>query len=267
MGTSLYLKSRLVNSPLEGFAKSIQQALKFPRRLQHPELGELFLEDRRVPDVLAKLLAKSSNAVDVGCHLGGFLSEVRRLAPTGKHVAIEASPSKARWLTQKFSDVRVEQVAISDAPGTATFEENLNNPGFSRLQSGRPSTELVHRYDVNVTTIDALNVPGRVDLLKVDIEGHELAALRGGVDLIARDRPAIIFECGSEPSTNVGSTRYQHPGLDRRQLFEFVTEGLGYEVMTFTDFLFNKGPLSYDEFRKCGIYPFRAFNYVALPRS
>jgi FkbM family methyltransferase len=189
------------------------------------------------------------------------------MAPAGKHVAIEVSPSKAKWLTKKFPHVRIEQIAISDSSGSAIFEENINNPGFSRLQSGRPSTERVHRYEVRVTTIDSLNFSDRVNVLKVDIEGHELAAFKGAVELVRRDHPAIIFECGAEPSTHVGSTRYQHPGLDRRQLFAFVTEQLGYDVLTFTDFIFNKGPLSYDEFRKCGLYPFRAFNFVALPRN
>jgi hypothetical protein len=49
-------------------------------------------------------------------------------------------------------------------------------------------------------------------------------------------------------------------------LFDHITGVMNYDVFTFGDFLHDKGPLGFDEFRKCGIYPFRAFNFVALPQ-
>ena len=61
-----------------------------------------------------------------------------------------------------------------------------------------------------------------------------------------------MFECGTE---------YQI-SEQRRAIYSLLTE-LGYEMYCFGDFLFDKGALSYDEFRKCGLYPFRAFNFVA----
>jgi hypothetical protein len=46
-----------------------------------------------------------------------------------------------------------------------------------------------------------------------------------------------------------------------------ITNDFGYGVYAYGDFLFDKGPLTPDEFRKTGLYPFRAFNFVALPRT
>ena len=46
----------------------------------------------------------------------------------------------------------------------------------------------------------------------------------------------------------------------------FLTEVLSYDLFTFGDFLYGKEALTFSEFRKCGLYPFRAFNFVALPR-
>ncbi|MFX7071531.1 hypothetical protein ABTI09_19765, partial [Acinetobacter baumannii] len=66
----------------------------------------------------------------------------------------------------------------------------------------------------------------------------------------------FVFECGA----------VTNEGLDRAALFDHLTSVMTYDVFTFGDFLYRKGPLSADEFRKCGIYPFRAFNFVALPR-
>lgn len=255
MHKTLYLKSALVNSPLEGIAKRLQWAAGALFRSSHPELTEVFLEDKRLPLILKKLLQRSSNVLDVGAHLGSFTSQALKLAPAGTHVAIEASPTKAAMLRQRFPGIRIEQVAISDAIGTATFEENLSRPGFSRLHGGNPSNDPVHRYEVNVTTLDALDLQ-RIDFMKIDIEGSELAAFRGGLNFINRDRPTILFECGAEANV----------GLDRPALFQHLTEVMNYEVFTFADLLYNKGPLEFDEFRKCGLYPFRAFNFIALPR-
>lgn len=255
MNKSLEFKAALVASPLEALAKHIRWALASRHRSAHPELAEVFLEEKHLPKVLERLLTKNSNVLDVGCHIGSFLSLASKFAPDGRHAAIEASPTKAGWISRKFPGVRVEQVAVSDQVGTAVFEENIAKPGFSRLQGRSPSTDPVNRYAVAVSTLDALNL-GSFDLVKIDIEGAELAALKGGTDFILTNRPKIIFECGADANV----------GLDRRTLFDFLTDELGYDIFTFTDFLYGKGSLSFDEFRKCGIYPFRAFNFVAMPK-
>lgn len=257
MNAALKLKSALVASPFEGIAKTIQWAAGAPFRSSHPELSELFLEEKRLPQILQRLLTQSSNVIDIGCHLGSFLSSVKGIASAGHHVAIEASPTKATWLRRKFPDVRVEQIAISDQVGIATFEENIRKPGFSRLRGGHPSKDPVNSYQVNVTTLDALGIQHRVDFVKIDIEGEELAAFRGGANFIAGNRPKILFECGADANA----------GLDRRALFEHVTGDMSYDIFTFADFLHNKGALGFDEFRKCGVYPFRAFNFIGLPRD
>ncbi len=214
------------------------------------------MEDKYLPKVLERLLSPSSNILDIGCHIGSFLSLAGGIARQGNHVAVEASPTKAQWLVKKFPNVRVEQVAISDQVGSATFEENIRRPGYSRLQGSNPSTDPVVRYDVDVTTLDNLAIPHRVDFVKIDIEGAELAAFRGGAKFIEANRPPIIFECGADDNI----------GLDRMGLFHHVTQKMGYNVFTFGDYLYTKGPLSADEFRKCGMYPYRAFNFVALPQ-
>lgn len=214
------------------------------------EMAEVTLEERRLPVVLSRLLSRSSNIVDVGGHIGSFTSLARQFAPDGKHTIIEASATKAAWLRKHFPDCRVESVAVSDRIGIAMFHEDAERPGYSKLaeESGP------NRSEVRTVTLDSLNL-GKVDLLKLDIEGAELAALRGAARLVQESRPAIIFECGPEAIK----------GLDRSGLFELVTKEMRYDIFTFADFLYNKGPLGFDDYRKCGIYPFRAFNFVALP--
>jgi FkbM family methyltransferase len=251
---SLRIKSMLVASPLEAVAKNIQWWIGLSQRRRHPELWEIYQEDRLLPHVLKRLLSANSNVLDVGAHIGSFLSLASALAKDGNHAAIEASPNKSALLSMKFPRAKIKNVAISDYIGTAIFEDNLQNSGFSKLQGGHHVEGKTRRYEVNVATLDSLCL-GKFDLMKIDIEGNELNALKGGEGFISQNRPAILFECGP----------VYVEGLDRFALFDYLTQKLLYDVFLFQDFLHDKGPLSRDEFRKCGIYPFRAFNFVALP--
>ena len=245
---SLYIKSAIIGSPAEDWAKSFWRAYSYRWRRKQPELTELNLEPIRLPLVLKRLLKKDSCGLDVGAHIGSFLNQLIHLSPAGKHIAIEPSPQRSLMLERKFPQAKILQIAISDHNGRRMFSEDLISPGFSKL--GKLLRENVTNYEVETRTIDDLRL-SKLDLVKIDIEGAELDALRGGTETIRRFRPSIIFECTPE-CTN------------RPELYDFIANVLNYDVFTFTDFLYNKGPTGDDEFRKCSIYPFRAFNFIAI---
>lgn len=254
MSLELQLKSMLVGSPFEKTAKNIRWLLGVNHRIKHPELWELNQEEKLLPQILERLLTRSSNVLDVGAHIGSFLSLVYAIASEGQHTAVEAVPQKAAQLKKKFPKARIDAVAISCRAGTATFEEDLKRPGFSKLADGDDFNHCAVRYEVPVTTLDNLDL-GKIDLMKIDIEGMELAALQGGKNFIKSNSPIILFECGPFIA-----------GFDRFGLYDYLVDDLSYEIFMFVDFLYDKGPLGRDEFRKCGVYPFRAFNFLALPR-
>ena len=209
------------------------------------------MEHQRLPVILQKLLKEDSSGVDIGAHIGSFLSLLVKLAPKGDHLAIEPSLEKSELLRRKFPRSQILQIAISDRDERGIFGEDLARPGFSKL--GVSLRNDVILYEVEKRRLDSLPI-GKIDIIKMDIEGAELSAFKGGTETIRKYKPPIIFECGAECQ-------------DRALLYAYVSETLKYEILTFTDFLFPaKGALSADEFRKCGIYPFRAFNFIALPR-
>lgn len=248
------IKSMLIGSRLESAAESAKWLMGSAQRLKHPELWEIYQEQRLFTDVLKRLLLPSSNALDVGCHLGSVLDKICKLAPDGTHTAIEPSREKSLRLRVKYPNVRVKAVAVSDFEGKASFEENAHQPGFSKLHDGAPTAGNSY-YDVRVATLDSLNL-GKIDFMKMDIEGAELPALKGGNEFIAANRPRIIFECGTE---------YGLGSETRLALYDYLTNDIRYSICSFTDFIYEKGAMGRDEFRRCGLYPFRAFNFVALP--
>jgi len=219
------------------------------KRWRNVEMTEVELEERRLPLVLNRLIKETSCTIDVGCHIGSFLSAIVRLAPDGTHIAIEPSPTKCRWLRRRFPDVNIIEGAASDQTGYASFEEDHARSGYSRLSNNG------HGYQVRSLKLDDLPI-AMADFIKIDVEGDELKVLRGADRLIERWRPRIIFECACE---------LQDTNTDRRGIYEHLTD-IGYEIFCFADFLYDRGPMGFDEFRKCGLYPFRAYNYIALPK-
>ena len=252
-------KAFLVGTAFEATALRLRWLLNFPQRYRHPELWGIYLDEELLPRVLQRLLKHNSNAVDVGAHIGSFTSLLLQTSPDGKHIAIEASPSKAAWLKKRFPGVDVRSVAISDTNGTATFQEDIKFSGFSRL-SAKASNDHCISYSVETRRLDDLLNGRDVDLIKIDVEGLELSVLRGATETIKKCRPPIIFECGSEYAL-------RDQGISRRELYNYLTQELNYSICTFADFLFDKGAMEFDEFRRCGLYPFVAFNFIAVPAA
>lgn len=257
MSWKLALKQLAVGTPIGSLAQRARWIARTPQRLRHPELWDLYLEDRRTDVALKSLIAPDDNCVDVGAHIGSILFEMRRLAPNGSHVAVEPVPAKARWLRRRFRDVLVVEAATSDEAGSAQFFHDVDRPGFSGLrQPVEDST--IRTYDVRVICLDdELKDRERIDFLKIDVEGAELPTLRGADTILSRHKPVVMFECGTDP-------QLQRFGYKRVDLFGFFAER-GYDVYSIVDIVYGREPMTREAFDKAGTYPYRGFNYLALP--
>ena len=254
---SLWVKQRLVGTPLDALARRARWLAGSRRRARHPELWDLYLEDRRTSLVLELIVGHDSNCVDVGAHIGSVLAQLQRLAPAGHHVAFEPTPRKARWLARRHPDVRVVQAAVSQEGGTALFYDDVDRPGFSGLRQP-VGDSTVRSYEVPVVTLDAeLAAAERVDLVKIDVEGAELHALQGGDATLRRHRPFVLFECGPDAVL-------QRFGYKRVDLFDFFGER-AYDVYSMVDVVYGRDPMNRQSFDKAGTYPYRGFNYLAVP--
>jgi len=251
------LKYELIGTPLERPVKRVRAVLRSLRRFVRPELSEIYLEDDRVDAVLARVLREDANCLDIGCHFGSMLSEMVRLAPRGNHVAFEAIPEKVKFLRRKFPGVRIHDTALSDEAGSTTFFVNEQKTGFSGLAR---HGEGVHREIlVQCRRLDEL-VPElpRIDFVKIDVEGAELFVLRGAKRLLERDRPILLFECSPSGPPAFGYA----PG----ELWDLL-HAVGYDVYLPKDFLVGGAPIERARFEAALVYPFRAFNWIATPRT
>jgi len=102
-------------------------------------------------------------------------------------------------MLNQLSNAHVINAAASDEVGG---EVKLYRPDARDTNRGRASL-LRHSYLTgSVTTVPVLTIdevcPGPVALIKIDVEGHEAAVVRGAASTIDRYSPAVIFEYAPE---------------------------------------------------------------------
>lgn len=198
--------------------------------------------DAQTVEVMRRVLGPADNGIDVGAHVGDVLRHMVELAPEGRHLAFEPLPHLAEGLREAFPSVTVHQVALSDADGQATFHHVTTNPAYSGLllrRLDRPD-EQVETIDVPVRVLDDLvDASTPVRFLKVDVEGAELGVLRGARQLLARDRPYVVFEHGLGAADVYGTSPTDV--LD-------VLSGADLQVFLLQDWLAGVGPLDTDRF-------------------
>jgi len=159
------------------------------RALQSWATGEPEL--RLVP----RLCSRNEYSIDVGANNGVYTWHLARWS--AGVVAFEPQPSHARFLKRAFGRrVRVEQVALSKDSGEATLRVPLQD-----REDGRATIEPKNllpqfscgEYKVLCRRLDTYEI-GPVGLIKIDVEGHELAVLEGAEAILRRDLPNLIIE-------------------------------------------------------------------------
>jgi len=152
---------------------------------------------------IASLLRPGDNVIDVGANVGSVTcAAAAAVGPTGTVVAIEAHPRTAACLRRNvrlndFQNVTVIQTAVDERPGIVQFESRSADDKNAIAPDSRGISVAANR-------IDSLDLgAARYRLLKIDIEGYELPALRGATDVLARV-DAIWFECGRRLTARFG---------------------------------------------------------------
>ena len=154
---------------------------------------------------LRRKLRRGQVAVDVGCHKGAFTYWMRRQAgSTGRVVAFEPQPLLVEYLRRAFAAMHYQNVVLeprglSDQRGSATLwvpaTDGRTSPGAS-LASGHAARG-AQSLEVELTTLDDYfaGASRGPDLIKIDVEGHELEVLAGGQNTLAKFQPTLLIEC------------------------------------------------------------------------
>ena len=188
--------------PFEWFAREAYYAYvdHLPAPLLPADVVRARNYDRQTIEIAAKALSGDGNSIDAGANAGHILKSLTKLSPMGSHWAFEPIPRFATRLCEKFPNVTVEQLALSDHTGVADFNYLPEDPAYSSLLK-RPDLEAgmeVQSLRVDVRRLDDC-IPRGVPIafIKIDVEGAEAAVLRGAAQLLRNFRPVVVFECAA----------------------------------------------------------------------
>jgi FkbM family methyltransferase len=164
------------------------------------------LAERREATLLRlvlEALPPGGTMLDGGAYLGWVsLQAARAVGPGGRVVAVEPHPATAELLRRNVAAngcdgvVEVYRCALGAAPGRAAF--HLSGAGDTSSLHARVGD--VETVEVDVRAGDDLIGDAHVDVIKLDLEGGELDALRGLERTIARSRDGLTLFCECNPA-------------------------------------------------------------------
>jgi FkbM family methyltransferase len=201
--------------------------------------------------IKSKLKNKDGYVIfDVGANIGDYSKACLEVfdSPNTRIFSFEPSKLTHQTLISNIKDARVkiENIGMSDKEEvltlyTPTSDKKQDLSGIASVYNRNYSSvdhSQVTSQEIKLTTIDSYcekNNIKNINLLKLDIEGHELAALRGAKKIIEDSGVDFIqFEFGTTESRsffadfwNMFSTRYN--------FYRIVTNGL-YPIKRYDEF-------------------------------
>jgi len=140
--------------------------------------------------------------LDIGAHVGYYsLLAARIVGPEGRVYSFEPEPQNYSLLVKNidrngYENITPVNAAVSNQMGVATLNLSTLDNGRHSLFVSNPSQSSTET--VNTTTIDAFlenSASPNVGLIKIDVEGAELAVLDGMGKLLEKhDQLSLIIE-------------------------------------------------------------------------
>ena len=153
----------------------------------------------RLVRALSPLIPNDAVVLDVGANIGAITLPLAARCPSGIVHAFEPAAATRRFLERNTSaapNIKVHSVGLGDFCGQRAIHVPHRHPGGAH--TGGAAEEGETSETIEIMTLDAwvaANKIERIDMIKLDIEGDELAALAGADQTLKRFRPVLAVEC------------------------------------------------------------------------
>lgn len=134
--------------------------------------------------------------IDVGANIGAWSLVMGKLAPGSTVHAFEPNPPALEYLRRninlnKLDNIQVHPIGLSDKPNRLVlYNASMGQASIHKAAGGDQYTE------IDVRSLDAvLGDAGvdKIDMIKIDVEGHEPAVLDGAQETLARSGKLIVI--------------------------------------------------------------------------
>lgn len=153
--------------------------------------------------LVSALCSRSFVTADIGANAGEYT--MHAIPFSRRCIAFEPRPDRAQALNETFLDAaRVEPVALSDDCGEVELRVPRNSACRSTIE---PANTLEQDDEVETVRVRRARLDDyaerRFGFVKIAVEGHEEAVLRGSLRVLRRDRPSLLI--GIEERHNAGA--------------------------------------------------------------
>lgn len=154
-------------------------------------------------DHAAKIITPAT-VIDGGANKGHWHNDARLRWPNAHFILIEGNAECEQELRQTGAETHI--ALLSDKPKTLTFYTRKGSPGCTGASAYREQTSFYEGENAvatehQATTLDIL-LAGRdlaePILIKLDLQGAELDALRGGMSILSKASAVILEESFEE---------------------------------------------------------------------
>jgi FkbM family methyltransferase len=142
---------------------------------------------------------------DVGANIGDYTNLLRQVLPNSLIFTFEPNPISYQTLEKRFhgENTVTNMSGLSSSQGSIEFYDQKNyqeNSNHSHASLYKEVIEDIHgvevvKMEISTTTLDSYveeKSIDRINLLKIDTEGHELEVLKGASKLLSQDKIDLI---------------------------------------------------------------------------
>ena len=179
---------------------------------------------------LRPLIERAGTFIDVGANIGLYSVLARRLNPAIEVISFEPAPvlcaDHRRFCEANGVVANVHQLALSDTNGIGMFYQPIEGDGFDKSSAGTIAAaawQARHQHraiEVRTITLDeflAGQALKRPVVVKIDVEDHEAAVLRGAAATIAEYRPTIVCEILPRPLRRATDASDDRPAAEQHE--------------------------------------------------
>lgn len=188
---------------------------------------------------IGQVLKSDSVFIDIGTNKGIYLYQAEKVITKGKIIGFEPNKSLVNYIKPLFPKAEIYPLAVSSQSGTAV----LNIPKKANgLQDTRASLEAmgedVEKVEIQMVALDEFAKEknlSRIDVVKIDVEGHEFDTVKGCKEILEKIKPVFIIEI-----------ELRHAHYPIKDIFDFII-GFGYEVFYFDRKSLKTVPFDFNE--------------------
>lgn len=188
------------------FSQSFLLKKRLERAIRNNEEDEI--------ELVKKFCNRDEDSIDIGVYRGVYSYEMSKYS---KNVhSFEANPIIFKNLKKNLSDLKKNIIfynfALSDKNEKVNLKIPLRNSDINKdnyEEYYKLGTATIHadneiknfeQISINSKKLDDCELKNKISLIKIDVEGHEIPVIKGGIKTILKNKPVIIVEIDQKHS-------------------------------------------------------------------